>query len=231
MSVNLPNRSNLKLEEDEYIEVTTFGELKPGDVLVGSQGKVQISHAFDEHLPDSMYELEFDNGVKLRASGNHLLYVVSGLDRECHRNRLTNGKALGKKISAEVIEELKGLASGEVNKGAQTSVRDFIDMLGSNIPGVTETVVRIAESIGHSSENRYYVNHGQDDEVAEALNRDPVMIKFYDCQLFAQQLLSVFNIKGYRKKYPVIVGSVIKVEDLLNMDTEDLYIPSPVEIV
>lgn len=61
-------------------EVVKFGDLKPGDILVGSHGEVEVDKVFEKHIPKRMYEIEMGNGDIIKTSGNHLWYCETDID-------------------------------------------------------------------------------------------------------------------------------------------------------
>lgn len=64
-------------------KVVNLGDIKPGDLVIGSDGKPKrVLEAYDQHIPEEMYELELENGLVVRASGNHLWYIEDAEDRD-----------------------------------------------------------------------------------------------------------------------------------------------------
>jgi hypothetical protein len=60
-----------------------FGDLKPGDRILGSRGEpVIVDQVYEKHIPERMYEVELDNGEVIKASGNHLWYCETDKDLE-----------------------------------------------------------------------------------------------------------------------------------------------------
>lgn len=221
---NYKSQYSLNLAPDEKIEIINFGELKPGDVILGSKDRTEVTVGFEPHIPESMYLLKTSSGVSFEASGNHLLYVVTANNRDLHRSRLAEGKKLGKSISKESLATLKEVAEDQEMKEAL--IADFEDFIDPKTPELRSALIRIAESIGPVSESKLYV-----DDLGEA--EDPLYtttIQNYNRRLFAQQVLSLFNIEKSRKRWPLIVGTVMTVEMLLSYDIEDIYIPNPVQL-
>lgn len=213
--------STIELEPGEALEIIPFGELQPGDILVGSQGKTQIIDAFEEHVPESMFLLETESGIEIEVSGNHLLYVVKATDRDLHRDRLAQGKRLGRSLSRESQTTLWELAESE--GGAHGMIAEFEDFLEPKSKQLTDALIRIAESLGPVSESQLLVNDlgGAEEPIFST------SIQNYDRKLFAQQLLSVLNIGKARRLWPTIVGTVLTAEMLSSYDPEDIYIPDP----
>lgn len=62
-------------------EVVKFGDLIPGDRIVGSDGQpVTVTNVYEKHFPDKMYEIEMEDGEVVQASGNHLWYCETKYD-------------------------------------------------------------------------------------------------------------------------------------------------------
>lgn len=212
---------SLELAADEEIELIRFGDLKEGDVLIGSSGRTTVVEGYALHTPDSMYVLETASGVEIEVSGNHLLYVVTANDRDLHRGRLVEGKRLGKTVPGELLRELEGFA--EENSPKEALIADFEHFLGDRGFDLRNVLIRVAEAIGPVSESQLYIDDLE-------LGIEPsysVAIQNYNRSRFAQQLLSVLNIGKARKRWPTIVGTVMTAEMLLSYDPEDIYIPDP----
>jgi len=221
----LDSRGRVELAPDEEIEVIRFGDLKEGDVLIGSQGRTEVVQGFDAHTPEAMYQLETDSGTVIEVSGNHLLYVVTSNDRDLHRMRLADGKKLGKALSRQSIEVLEDLA--ETDSSSHAMIAEFEDFLEPKSEELTAIILRVAESIGPVSESQLYVDDLEGSE-------KPLFhgtIQNYSRQIFAQQLLSVLNIGRARKRWPTVVGTVMTAEMLAFYDPEDIYIPDPPEVL
>lgn len=215
----------IELAPDEEIEIISFGELKEGDVILGSSERATVVRGFDAHTPESMYVIETDSGVELELSGNHLLYVVTANNRDLHKLRLSEGKKLGKTISAPSLEILEDLAQS--TDGKHGMIAEFEHFIEPKSPELWSTLTRVAESLGPVSESRLLVDDlgGRETPLYEST------IQNYDRRDFARQLLAVFNIGRARKLWPVVVGTVMPVEALLAHNPEDIYIPDPPEVL
>lgn len=67
----------------EKYELKNFGDLKPGDKLIGSDGKhTEVTKVYDKHIPDKMYEIEMEDGEVIQVSGNHLWYCETDEDEK-----------------------------------------------------------------------------------------------------------------------------------------------------
>ncbi len=211
----------IELQPGESIEIIPFGELQQGDILVGSQGRTEIVNVFEEHVPETMFILETDSGIELEVSGNHLLYVVKATDRDLHRERLSQGKRLGRSLSKESQATLWKISEDE--SGSQGMIAEFEDFLEPRSKELTDVLIRIAESLGPVSESQLLI----DDLGGGEAPLFATSIQNYDRKLFAQQLLSVLNIGKARRQWPTIVGTVLTAEMLSSYDPEDIYIPDP----
>lgn len=215
---------SITLSADEKIEIIDFGDLKKGDIIVGSQSLTEVTEGFEHHIPKSMYLLETSSGIEFEASGNHLIYIVTANNRDLHKLRLSNGKKIGKKLTDESIRVLQEAAAS--SNGEEALIADFQDFLEPKSDDLTQMLVRVAESIGPTSESLLYV----DDLEANEKPLYSTAVYSYDRKIFAQQLLSLFNIGKARKEWPLIVGIVITVEMLLSYDLDEIYIPDPTNV-
>lgn len=216
---------SIELAPDEKLEIISFGELKEGDVILGSSGRATVVHGFEAHTPSSMYVIETDSGVELEVSGNHLLYVVTANNRDLHKLRLSEGKKLGKTISAPSLEILEDLAQSA--DGKHGMIAEFEHFIEPKSPELWATLTRVAESLGPVSESRLLIDDlgGREKPLYEST------IQNYDRRDFARQLLAVLNIGRARKLWPVVVGTVMPVESLIAYNPEDIYIPDPPEVL
>ena len=88
-----------------------FGDLQSGDVILGQDGlPVEILQAYEPHVPESLWEIEFEDGAVVKASGNHLWYCETTLDWQLHSERKKVGKReLKKALTPQVVELLERL--------------------------------------------------------------------------------------------------------------------------
>lgn len=201
------------------MSIKPFGELKEGDYITGSDGlPVRVVAAYEEHIPASMYRLTFDNGKTLEASGNHLVYVVSSVDRSLHSSRLKAGQEALRNLSNKSKLQLLELALS-FDEPVEGSLADMLQLVeGQGDPVLTPVLVRVAESLGPIAEE---ATTYQDMATGESAPEE--VLRKYDARLFAQQLLSLRDAR-YRRRWPLILGRVVTVENLLLME-ENLEIP------
>lgn len=187
-----------------------FGDLEEGDFIVGSDGTpVQVKAAYEEHVPEKMYRLEFEDGKTIDASGNHLWYVESSLDKSLHRKRMKTWGRLFGELSPEDEEDLLFIA--EMEGPAETALSDMIEfMRAEDDTEKWRAVVRVAESIGPVMEETSSL---EDLYSGERLSNTE--LRLYDGPRFAQQLLALSS-KKHRSRWPVIVGRVLTTSDIAN---------------
>lgn len=195
-------------------EIMTFGELEEGYLVKGPNGNwVEVSKSYEHHVPDSgTYELEFENGVKIEASGNHLFYVETENDILSHGLRVKEAKKILKDLTAEEISYLEEYAYND-------SMVDFeidLDYIGGLLdfaskPERMNLVLRCAQSIGPVAEDHYHQV-----DIATSELADTVTIPSYNATLLAQQILRLTGKRKYRK-WKVVVGRVVTVEEIVHV--------------
>lgn len=197
-----------------------FGDLKPGDVVLGKDGQpTTVVEAYDEHIPERMFEIEMEDGTTIKASGNHMWYIETKFDYSYHRQRRAEGKKALQKITSEMIDNLEGIATAEDE--IETSLSDMVNLLeAENNRTIIQALERIAASLGHVSENNQILRDYLTGEEIE----DPTTVRHYDAKQFCQQILSLTGKRKFKKKYPLIVGQVTTTEKLLELG-EDVDIP------
>ena len=139
-------------DEFEYV-VKRFGDLEVGDEIPDDNDDWEtVVEVYDEHLPESMYEVTTDEGQVVEVSGNHLWYVETSLDRSLHAHRLKNSaKVLQRCLSEEVVEAFEMIATDDDNEYLiETMLKDMIELSESRDPELLGVFSRIAESVGMS---------------------------------------------------------------------------------
>jgi len=194
-----------------------FGDLQDGDIIRGANGEpLVVKKGYDTHIPETMYEIESDDGKTIKASGNHLWYIETSNDYSLHRQRRISGRKIVKELNEEAVKLL--VETAESDDEIETSVADMIELIGSRKDSeVVNMIVRIAESLGHIAENSSEMSDIHTGEVIKSDNRT------YDAKLFAQQILSMMGRK-MQKRWPLIVGRVVTTEQLVNF-YEDAELP------
>lgn len=202
-------------------ELKNFGDLQPGDQLIGSDGQpVTVVRAYDEHIPENMWEIELEDGSLIKASGNHLWYCETRLDWELHALRKRIAKKLLKNATPQAIALLEESAAKE--NPVETRLVDMVTLLqAAGNQEYVNTIERVADAIGHVSENTM---------VFEDLNGEggeEESIRTYDARLFAQQLLKLTGKRKY-KHYRLIVGSVMTTDAMMELgETVEIPVTKP----
>lgn len=197
------------------MKVKKFGDLAPGDIILGPSGPVRVAEAYPEHIPETMWEIESEDGSIIKASGNHLWYCETLLDWELHNLRKIDGKRLLRNLSEKTLTFLEATANNE-----ETIETRLIDMIGllqaADNQELVNLIVRVAESIGHISENTTtYEDFGYGDTLEE-------VIRGYDARSFAAQILALTGKRKYRKT-KLIVGSILTTDAMMELsETVDL---------
>jgi hypothetical protein len=192
-------------------EIKRFGELVPGDIIEGADGRpTRVVAAYDEHTPEVMYEITTDEGETIKASGNHLWYVETTLDYSLHRERRRVGRKHFGKLPAAAAKLL--LQTAESPDEVETALIDMVFLLeAQDSVEATRSIERVAEAIGHVAEN---TNALQDMETGEVIEK--AMVRTYDARIFAQQLLSLSGARRWRRRWPLIAGRVMTTEQLVH---------------
>ena len=210
----------------EKFVLKRFGDLVPGDLVEGLNGELtEVVEAYDEHIPETMYEIETDNGSIIKASGNHLWYIESSLDIDLHSERRRLGRKFFGNLSKETFNKLLSIAEYPGDEKVETSLMDIIALLDvEHNPGAISSLVRVAESIGPIAENNVIVRDLAEDTGGDTINS----VKNYDAKRFAQQVLSLSGVRKYRKRWNLVVGRVVTTELMLQISKNfDVHIPDP----
>lgn len=180
---------------EEYIKLK---DVKIGDIIESPDGLVEVSNVFEEHVPKEMFKVSTKKSA-VNASGNHLWYVESELNRQGHKTRLKSKHFDFDDGTIKMLEE------GTKHEWT-VSLNDMWESLESTCEKDYFDCVRIARSIGPIEEEHVFFD---DSEVSVELT--------YDGKLFCQQLLSLANIDTWRKKCPPIVGEVLSTKEMKNV--------------
>ena len=207
----------------EKTTLKRFGDLVPGDVIRDGEGNVTVVEAYDEHIPESMYEITTDGGDTVKASGNHLWYIETSLDISLHRERRKSGKKLFGALPKKSIDKLVEIAEyDDVDDDLETALIDMVALLECDgQQEAIDSLVRVAESIGPVSENSQ--------KAKDIYTNEDFLIgsvRHYDGIRFAQQILSLTGNRKFKKKWPLIVGRVVTTEQMLEL-IEDFEINIP----
>lgn len=217
------------------VEEKSFGELKKGDFVYGANNEpVEIVGVSEKHMPESMFEVETEDGV-LNTSGTHLWYVVTENDRNFHNERKIRAKKIIPTLLKDkyVLRTVESFANNEYKKDESIEITvvdmlalmfnsETLDFTDSRVLDVASILDRIALSIGVTTETNVEYRDLQDSN-----DKEFQKIDYYDARLFAQQILAISGLRKYRKKYKVIVGQVVSTEKMKELldNGVDVYIP------
>lgn len=205
-------------------ELVTMGDLRAGDYIPGVEGKVMVSRVHEKHIPERMYRLTFDDkGVEktIEASGNHLWYVETSVDRSLHRKRCREGKKIFRNLPDRIVIEMLKIL--EIDERTEIGLSDMVNLLEAhNNKPMIDHLVRIAESIGPVADE---TRQAEDLETGNIMKEQK--LRLYDGHQFVRQVMS-FTDRKYRKMYPIIVGRVVTTEEMLLIyETIEVHIPNP----
>lgn len=198
------------------VGVKKLKDLEVGDFIEGSNGPVEVTAIHESHLPETMWEIEIEDGTLIKASGNHLWYCETRLDWELHPLRKSDAKKALKRITPQAILLLEeAMTKDEI---VETSMIDMVTLLqASDNQALLNVITRIAESIGHIAENISTIDVLDQEESLEEV------IRMYDASLFAQQILALTGLRKY-KKTRIIVGSIMTTDAMIEL-SELIEIP------
>lgn len=201
-------------------ELVRFGDLREGDVIDGPHGPVTVTKAYEEHIPETMFRLTFEDGSSVDASGSHLWYVESASDRAVHLLRLKNSRAtLAAALDKETREQLLLLATAP--RQITANYNDFAKRFFDKTDDAALLVLsRVCQSLGHIAEVATHYEDLYDGSVHEEYTQ---MVKEYDARAVAQQLLALVD-PAHAKRWPVVKGQVVSTLELMNIPG-DIHIP------
>lgn len=133
--------------DENQTEIVKFGELKPGDKIIGSDGQpVTVTAAYQKHLPKSMFEITMDDGEVVQASGNHMWYSETNIDVK----NQDEYKTLAKKFFNihEIPEKLE--------EDELFPIQDIIQVFGDEIDTIL-FIEKAARSLGYSSYTPHFI--------------------------------------------------------------------------
>lgn len=200
----------------------TMGELKEGDIIKSPTGPTEVRRAYDEHIPERMFEVEDDNGNIGQFSGNHLFYIETEIDRSNHSRRIVESRKVLKKIEKSKIQEMRDYVATHNADDHDMSLSEIIDHMGlKKDQDVVNTLQRIAASVGTVAEDNYEVRELYDMAEQEGVLVNKTIQKYSQKEVF-DQILSIID----KKKRNIIVGRVVNTITMLEeMESQNIYLP------
>lgn len=154
-------------KENFETEIVSFGELKPGDEIIGSDGNpVIVTNAYEKHIPTSMYEIEMEDGEVIQASGNHMWYCESTVDKRDREEYIRLAKVFFEnKTIPEKLEE-----------DELFPIQDIIQIFGEEIETIL-FIEKAAKSLGYSSFTPHLM---YDDKLKVAAKKEAILNYSYN---------------------------------------------------
>lgn len=153
------------MSHKEYeTEQVNFGDLVPGDKIIGANGEpVTVTATYEKHIPKDMYELEMEDGEVVQASGNHLWYCESSVDEKHKKEYLRLAKAF---FENEVIPE-------PLEEDELFPIQDIIQIFGDEVDTIL-FIEKAAKSLGYSS----YTPHLMYDDKMKVAGRKEAIFNY-----------------------------------------------------
>lgn len=167
-------------------ELTTFGELKPGDKIIGANGEpVEVTAVYDKHIPKSMYEIEMEDGEIVQCSGNHLWYCETSLDNK--------NKEEYKELAKEVLSTFE--IPEKLEEDELFALADVVKIFGEDIKTML-FIEKVCKSLGYSSYSPHLI---YSDKMKVADKREAVLNYSYNdlIDFLHKMKLSILENKGY----------------------------------
>lgn len=203
---------------NDKIVYKDIGDIVEDDILIDSEGETTtVTAAYDAHIPDKMFRLRFGNGETIEASGNHLWYTISGLDRQLHKQRIKEARIhLLPRLSDRKTSWLKRMSDvdKELSPGVDLGfIAESLDISQAD-SDLYNQVFRVLESIGPIAvRNEYYY----DENSGSVKDAGSKAKKLYSLKLFCEQMLAlVAEASGqkHRSPYELLKGKVRTTEDI-----------------
>lgn len=198
------------IENNLKTEIVNFGNLKPGDRIVGSDGKpVTVTNVYEKHLPKKMFELEMEDGKVIKASGNHLWYCETELDK---KNQDEYRKLAIQYFKNEVIPE-------KVAEDDSFPLDVMIQLFGENI-NVQLFIEMACKSMGYSN---YISFITLTDKLKTQIEEKVYQYSYNDLIDFLHKMkLAILENQGY-----FYFGQVRTTEEIFNLINKGLTVNIP----
>lgn len=203
--------------ENYKTEIKEFGDLIPGDKIIGADGEpVTVTAAYEKHIPKAMYEIEMEDGEVVQASGNHMWYCETELDEK--------NKSHYKELAREYFSSHE--IPDKVDEDELFPIQDMILIFGDEVN--TIMFIELAcKSLGYSS---YTPHLMYDDKMKVAGYKEMILNYSYnDLMDFLHQMKkSVMENKGY-----FYFGQVRTTDEIFELMSKgvDINIPHKSDII
>lgn len=193
-------------------EITTFGDLKPGDKIIGADGNpVTVSNVYEKHKPKKMYEIEMEDGEIVRSSGNHMWYCETSADEKF--------KETYKILARDFFEKYD--IPEKLEEDELFPTQDLIKIFGEEVSTMM-FIEKACKSLGYSSYSPYFIfdNKINTDNIA---SRTVIMNHSYnDFVDFLHSLKSAINGEGY-----FFFGEVRTTDEIFRLINKGEYVNIP----
>lgn len=204
-------------EKDYKTELKEFGDLVPGDKIIGADGSpVTVTASYEKHIPEKMYEIEMEDGEVVQASGNHLWYCETELDEK--------NKDYYEKIAREYFDNHE--IPDKLDEDELFPIQDMILIFGDEVN--TILFIELAcKSLGYTS---YTPHLMYDDKMKIAGHKEAVFNYSYNdlIDFLNKMKSSIIDKKGYF--YYGQVRTTDEIFDLINKGL-DVNIPHKSDVI
>lgn len=220
------NKLPQKYQIHTSTEVVTVGDLRKGDWVRDDENNIQpILHLFPIHVPARQFEIQLITGAKGKYGDTHLIKYTMETDRHLFHERLKHSRRALKQLSRKSISVLEYMADLPSDKNPPCTAHNLFMALsphtwgsalswnGANdtadIANLRVTINRLLEAIGPIVEDTINYRDFAAMFFPETLEAEenPLetstteVVRRYDTQKAAQQLLLLLNTRKYAKKY------------------------------
>lgn len=216
---------SLETLSNKEIEYKPIGEITEGDILLTDDNEeTVVKHAYEHHVPESMYQMTFANGETFKVSGNHLWYTVNSLDRSTHKERIRKAVRLSERMSGRKMSWLYKMADADEGIAPEVDLNFFLEVL--EVPYEDNELVwqvrRICESIGPVVMQKATMIDVDAPDKNILSPTDTPERPLYSAKMFAQQMIALVStsLKLDYHKYELLKGKVRTTTEIA--ETHDL---------
>lgn len=204
-------------EKDYKTELKEFGDLVPGDKIIGADGNpVTVTASYEKHIPEKMYEIEMEDGEVVQASGNHLWYCETELDEK--------NKDYYEKIAREYFDNYD--IPEKLDEDELFPIQDMTLIFGDEV-NIVLFIELACKSLGYTS---YTPHLMYDDKMKIAGRKEAVFNYSYNdlIDFLNKMKSSIIDKKGYF--YYGQVRTTDEIFDLINKGL-DVNIPHKIDVI
>ena len=210
----------------EFTVLKPISEIQAGEWVKGAGGNpVEVSRAYDVHVPTRMFEIATDDGGTVEVSGSHLLYVETDLDKSLFSKRKKMVRNCLKVLPKDSYDLLQSWAKAPIvesdeEKPQEYTLAELASKLGLSVDSAFYPFfVRTIESVGMCSQTILIQQVFEGDEEVE----HEYPLNYYNARAVALELLKFGDKKRLQpelreklKHTKPRLGRVITAEELFN---------------